>query len=176
MVFGSSQRAAAVADDFTDQIPVKGRSLLKDAQIRFVQNKAAMASVFVLALIVIFVIVGPLFAQWSNEEIDWDRMGNIASEGAPSIANGHFFGLDELGRDLYSRVIQATRTSLLVGLVGALTALIIGTTYGLVAGYVGGRVDSAMMRFVDILLAIPLTLVLILLLVYAGRSFFMLFV
>ncbi|MEC7764765.1 MAG: ABC transporter permease subunit [Pseudomonadota bacterium] len=176
MVFGSSQRAAAVADDFTDQIPVKGRSLLKDAQIRFVQNKAAMASVVVLALIVLFVIIGPLFAQWSNEEIDWDRMGNIAAEGAPSIANGHYFGLDELGRDLYSRVIQATRTSLLVGLIGALTALIIGTTYGLVAGYVGGRVDSAMMRFVDILLAIPLTLVIILLLVIAGRSFFMLFV
>lgn len=176
MAFGSSVKAAQIADDVTDVLPVKGRSLLQDAYRRFIRNKAAMASVVVLGLIVLFVLIGPLFAQWDNEEIDWERMGDIATSGMPSIENGHYFGLDELGRDLYSRVIQATGTSLLVGVVGAATALIIGTAFGLIAGYVGGRIDSGMMRFVDILLAIPTTLIIILLMVIAGRSFLMLFV
>ncbi|WP_172295502.1 ABC transporter permease subunit [Pseudoruegeria sp. HB172150] len=175
-MFGRSEKAEALASDITDFTAVRGRSLLRDARDRFLRNKAAMASVFVLGLIVLFVIFGPFFAQWSNEEIDWARMGDIAGQGAPSIENGHYFGLDELGRDLYSRVIQATRTSLLVGLIGAGMALLVGTAYGIIAGFYGGRLDSVMMRIVDILLAIPLTLVIILILVIAGRSFVTLFI
>ncbi len=57
----------------------------------------------------LFTLVGPFFAQWSNEEIDWARMGDVRGHGLPSIETGHFFGLDDLGRDLYSRTIQATR-------------------------------------------------------------------
>lgn len=174
-MFGKSQKAEALAADITDFTAVRGRSLWRDAQLRFVRNKAAMASVVVLGLIVLFVLLGPLFAQWSNEEIDWNRMGDIAGQGRPSVETGHYFGLDDLGRDLYARVIQATRTSLLVGLIGAGMALFVGTFWGVVAGFYGGRLDSAMMRFVDILLAIPLTLVIILILVIAGRSFTTLF-
>lgn len=175
-MFAKSQKAEALASDITDFTAVRGRSLWRDAMDRFLRNKAAMASVFILGLIIVFVIFGPLFAQWSNEEIDWNRMGDIRGQGAPSIETGHYFGLDELGRDLYSRVIQATRTSLLVGLIGAGMALIVGTGYGVIAGFYGGKLDSAMMRFVDILLAIPLTLILILILVIAGRSFVTLFI
>lgn len=175
-MFGKSEKAAELAADVTDFNAIRGRSLFRDAMDRFLRNKAAMASVVVLALIVAFVIFGPLFAQYSNEEIDWTRMGDIKGMGYPSVETGHYFGLDELGRDLFARTIQATQTSLLVGLIGAGMALVVGTAWGVIAGYYGGRLDSAMMRFVDIMLAIPLTLVLILILVIAGRSFVTLFI
>lgn len=175
-MFGKSPKAAQLAEDVTDFTAVQGRSLWQDARTRFVQNRAARACVLVLVLIVAFTIFGPLFAQWNNEEIDWDIMGNVAAQGMPSLATGHYFGVDDLGRDLYSRVIQATSTSLLVGLIGASMALTVGTMYGIISGFVGGRTDSIMMRIVDVLMAIPATLVIILLLVIAGRSFFMLFI
>ena len=141
-MFGKSEKAAALAADITDFKAVRGRSLFRDAMGRFLRNKAAMASVVVLALIVAFVIIGPHFAVWDNEEIDWARMGDILAQGAPSVETGHFFGLDELGRDLYSRTIQATQTSLLVGLIGAAMALRVGTAWGVIAGFYGGRLDS----------------------------------
>ncbi|WIY26933.1 ABC transporter permease subunit [Parasedimentitalea psychrophila] len=175
-MFAKSTKAAQIAEEVTDFTAVQGRSLWQDARARFVQNRAARACVLVLALIIAFTIFGPLFAQWNNEEIDWDIMGNVAAQGMPSLATGHYFGVDDLGRDLYSRVIQATTTSLLVGLIGASMALFVGTIYGIISGFVGGRTDSIMMRIVDILMAIPATLVIILLLVVAGRSFFMLFI
>ena len=175
-MFGKSDKAADLAGEVTDHTAIQGRSLWRDALDRFLRNKAAMACVFVLGLIVVFVVFGPLLAQWSNEEIDWSRMGDIVRDGRPNIENGHYFGLDELGRDLYARVIQATRTSLLVGLIGAAMALILGTAYGVIAGFYGGRLDAGMMRVVDILLAIPTTLIIILILVVAGRSFITLFI
>lgn len=174
--FAQSQKAAEIAENFTDVTAVQGRSLWRDARDRFVKNRAAMWSLAVLTLVVLFVIIGPYFAVWSNEEIDWDVMGDIVGSGYPSIASGHYFGVDDLGRDLYSRVIQATQTSLLVGLIGAAMALLVGTVYGIVSGFIGGRVDAIMMRIVDILMSIPMTMVLILLLVIVGRSFTMLFV
>ncbi len=149
---------------------------MRDARDRFLRNKAAIACMAVLFLIVVFVLVGPQFSQWSNEEIDWDALGDIQTMGAPSLESGHYFGTDELGRDLFARTIQATGTSLLVGLIGSAMALILGTAWGVIAGYVGGRTDNIMMRLVDILLAIPTTLVIILILIIAGRSFVALFV
>ncbi|MEM8731812.1 MAG: ABC transporter permease subunit [Pseudomonadota bacterium] len=174
-MFAKSSKAADLAGEVTDHTAIQGRSLWRDARERFLRNRAAMGSVVILAMIVLFVVIGPFFAQWSNEEIDWSRMGDIQGQGRPSLENGHYFGLDQLGRDLYARVIQATRTSLLVGLIGAGMALLVGTAYGVVAGYYGGRLDAVMMRFVDILLAIPSTLIIILILVIAGRNFITLF-
>ncbi|MGI1662526.1 ABC transporter permease subunit [Palleronia sp. KMU-117] len=155
---------------------IKGRSLWQNAAQRFARNRAAVGASVALGLVVLFTLVGPFFAQWSNEEIDWALMGDIAGQGAPSIANGHYFGLDDLGRDLFARTVQATRTSLVVGIIGALVAVVIGTLYGAVAGFVGGAVDNAMMRFVDIMVAIPYMFIIILLMVMFERSFFMLFV
>jgi len=155
---------------------IKGRSLWSDARRRFFQNKAAVAGLIALTLIVIISFLGPYLAVWTNEEIDWDVMGSAATLGMPSLENGHFFGTDDLGRDLYSRVLQGTRISLKVGLIGAGIAVIVGTTYGAVAGYVGGRTDQFMMRLVDILMSIPFMFVLILMLVVFGRSETMLFI
>jgi len=115
-------------------------------------------------------------ARWNNEDIDWTALGDIAVLGAPSIESGHFFGTDELGRDLYSRTIQATGTSLLVGFIGTAMALLLGTAWGVAAGYFGGRTDAVLMRIVDVLMAIPLVMVVILVLVIAGRTFITLFV
>ncbi|MDX1780576.1 MAG: peptide ABC transporter permease, partial [Thalassovita sp.] len=109
---------------------IKGRSLWQDAYIRFLRNRAAVSSTIILGLMVAFVLIGPHFARFSVEEIDWVVMGDVAGMGQPSLESGHFFGTDDLGRDLYARVIQGTSTSLLVGLIGAVVALVVGTTYG----------------------------------------------
>ena len=155
---------------------VQGRSLWQDARIRFFKNKAAVTSLFLLLAILFFSFFGPFLAQWSNEEIDWSVLGDISILGSPSFDTGHYFGTDELGRDLYSRVIQGTKISLMVGVVGALIAVLVGTLYGAIAGYFGGKLDNFMMRLVDILMSIPYMFVLILLLVMFGRSIIMLFI
>lgn len=154
---------------------VRGRSPWADARRRFFRNKAAMLGLTILVLVSLFAIFGGYVAQWSNEELDFSVMGQVAQMGQPSMENGHFFGTDNLGRDLYARVVQGTRISLMVGVVGAAIAVIVGTLYGATAGYVGGRTDQIMMRTVDILMSIPYMFVLILLLVMFGRSMSMLF-
>jgi len=154
----------------------KGRSLWTDARARFFRNKAAVASLIILTLVALFALFGQTFAAYSNEEIDWSVLGQIPQLGGPSLENGHYFGVDELGRDLFARTVQGTKVSLLVGIIGAFVAVSLGTLYGATAGYLGGRIDNIMMRFVDVLISIPYMFVLILLLVMFGRSFFMLFV
>ena len=166
---------AAVAGAAAPVKPTRGRSLWRDAAIRFIHNRAALASTVVLGLVVLFTIVGPFFAAWSIEKIDWSIIGKVADVGGPSIASGHYFGADEVGRDLYSRVIQGTEISLAVGILGSAVAVLIGTLYGAIAGYFGGRLDSAMMRFVDIFYSIPFLFILILMLIIFGHSFVVLF-
>ncbi|MCK8464266.1 ABC transporter permease subunit [Aliiroseovarius sp. S1339] len=155
---------------------IKGRSLWQDARARFFRNKAAVAALFILILVSLFALFGGFLTPWSNEEIDWNLMGDVRTLGGPSIETGHYFGLDPLGRDLFARVVQGTQISLMIGIVGALISVIVGTLYGATAGFIGGRLDNIMMRIVDILMAIPYMFVLILLLVVFGRSIFMLFV
>ncbi|OJH45260.1 peptide ABC transporter permease [Paracoccus sp. SM22M-07] len=157
------------------QDEVRGRSPWADARKRFLNNKGAMLGLIILILVAIFAIVGNYFAVWSNEELDFSVMGQVAQMGQPSLENGHYFGTDNLGRDLFARVVQGTQISLMVGVVGAGIAVIVGTLYGATAGYVGGRTDQIMMRTVDILMSIPYMFVLILLLVMFGRSMSMLF-
>jgi oligopeptide transport system permease protein len=159
----------------TETAEVKGRSLWADARGRFLRNRAAVASLVALILIAIFSFTGEMIAPWTNEEIDFSIIGSAATKGMPSLETGHYFGTDDLGRDLFARTAQGTRISLMVGLVGTFIAVLVGTVYGAVAGYVGGRTDQIMMRIVDILSAIPYMFVLILLLVMFGRSMFMIF-
>jgi oligopeptide transport system permease protein len=167
---GASGKLLTAAGD------VRGRSLWRDARTRFMRNRAAVLSVIALGLVAAFALLGPFVAAWSNEDIDWAVLGNVATTGQPSITNGHYFGTDELGRDLFARTVQGTQISLMVGLVGAMIAVIVGTLYGAIAGYLGGRVDSVMMRVVDVLMSIPYMFVLILMLVVFGKSILMLFI
>ncbi len=166
----------AIADDLAGAAPIKGRSLWADARARFFRNKAAVAGLFVLVCVAAFALFGPLIATWNYEDIDWTVLGNVAEAGRPSLENGHWFGTDALGRDLFARTAQGTQVSLMVGIVGALISVIVGTFYGAVAGYFGGRIDGVMMRVVDVLMSIPYMFVLILLLVVFGRSMLMLFI
>ncbi|QCO55983.1 ABC transporter permease subunit [Pseudorhodobacter turbinis] len=156
--------------------PVKGRSLWEDARVRFFHNKAAVVSMAILVLVALFATLGQFATPWSNEEIDWSMLGSIPEVGGPSWENRHYFGVDESGRDLYARVVQGTRISLMVGIVGALISVVVGTAWGAVAGYVGGRTDTVMMRIVDLMMSIPYMFVLILLLVVFERSIVMLFI
>lgn len=164
------------ADDLAAAAPIKGRSLWADARARFFRNKAAVAGLIVLVCVALFALIGPLVAPWNNEDIDWSVLGKVHEAGRPSLATGHWFGTDALGRDLFARTVQGTQVSLMVGIVGALISVVVGTLYGAVAGYFGGRVDGVMMRAVDVLMSIPYMFVLILLLVVFGRSMLMLFI
>jgi len=156
-------------------VEVQGRSLWADARARFLRNKAAVAGLILLVLIALFAAFGGMLSAFDGETVDFTLIGANAHKGVPSFETGHYFGTDESGRDLYARVVQGTRISLMVGIVGAFVAVLVGTLYGAVAGYFGGRVDSIMMRIVDVLMAIPFMFVLILMLVIFGRSIFMLF-
>ena len=155
---------------------VKGRSLWADARTRFARNKAAVAGVVLLTFCFAFAFLGQVLSPHTTDFTDFKIMGHAAELGRPNWQNGHYFGADDLGRDLFARTAQGTRISLFVGVIGATISVVVGTIYGAVAGYVGGRTDQIMMRIVDILLAIPFMFVLIMLLVMFGQSIIMLFV
>jgi len=154
---------------------VKGRSLWADARIRFSRNRAAVAGLVMLVFCFAFAFIGQFLSPHTYDFTDFTIMGNAAELGRPSLANGYYFGTDDLGRDLFSRTAMGTRISLYVGVIGSVIAVVVGTLYGAVAGYMGGRVDQIMMRIVDILLAVPFMFVIILLLVMFGKSLSMLF-
>ena len=154
----------------------RGRSLWSDARRRFLRNKAATVSLVVLILIALFAFFGEMISPYDRATVDFTLIGINSTKGVPSFETGHYFGTDQEGRDLFARTVQGTRLSLLIGIVGSLVAVVVGTLYGAISGYVGGRTDSVMMRFVDILMSIPFMFVLILLLVMFGRSLFMLFI
>lgn len=149
----------------------KGRSLTDDAFRRLIANRAALASIFVLVLVVALAFLGPYFLPWAFDKVDWDhvRMG-------PDFSTGHYFGTDQNGRDMLARTLQGTQMSLMVALVATCVSVAIGITYGAIAGYFGGRVDAVMMRFVDIMYALPYILFVIILVVIFGRSPILLFV
>ena len=115
--------------------------------MRFRRNKPAVISLALLASLVLLVIVWPWMASYS-----WETTSDAQFD--PPSAR-HWFGTDVHGRDLLTRVMYGARVSLLVGVVGAGVAFVIGVAWGAVSGYVGGRLDGAMMRFVDILYSLP---------------------
>jgi oligopeptide transport system permease protein len=172
----NKEKMNGVVDALSSANAVKGRSLWQDAWGRFSKNKAAVVSVIVLASMVALSFIAPLFAPWNYEDPDWALMGNAAAAGYPNFENGHYFGVDDLGRDIFARTMQGTQISLLVGIVGTAVAVTVGVLYGAIVGYVGGRVDNYMMRFVDFLMSIPFMFILIILFVMFGRSLWLLFV
>ena len=146
-------------------------SLLNDAWAALSKNKAALISATTMAVMVIMVLLGPIFSPHTIDETDWYKIS-----AAPSLLDGHIFGTDDLGRDLFVRTMYGGRISLMVGLVATMVSVMIGVTYGAVAGFMGGRIDSLMMRFVDVLYAMPFLFFVILLMVFFGRSIFLIFV
>jgi oligopeptide transport system permease protein len=148
------------------------RGLWSDAWRRLRRNRAAVAALGVLFVLVVASFVGPALSQWSIDTVDWS-LAQLASP--PSLANGHWFGTDSNGRDLFVRVWAGTQVSLLVALLATAVSLVIGVAWGATAGYLGGRVDDWMMRFVDVLYALPYMFFVIILTVVFGRSLFLIF-
>lgn len=149
----------------------RGRSLWLDAWYRLLGNKAAVTSFIILFLFVVLVTFGPMLSPYAFDEVDFVNM-----QTAPSAESKHYFGTDNLGRDLFVRTLTGGRISLLIGVVATLVSLLIGVTYGATAGYVGGRVDNVMMRIVDIIYTIPFLFFVILLMVVFGRHLILIFV
>jgi oligopeptide transport system permease protein len=171
MILNSAKREMLEAELLSAEgLAPKGRSLTGDAMRRLLRNKAAALSLIVLAVLVLVAIFGPYFLPFNYEDPDWNSF-----RGAPDFAAGHYFGTDGNGRDLLARTLYGTRVSLTVALVATLVSVVIGVLYGAVAGYFGGRVDAIMMRFVDIMYALPYVLFVILLMVIFGRNVYLLF-
>ena len=150
---------------------VQGRSQFDDALARFRKNKAAVCSVVVVLSLIAASLFVPAWLPWDHEEVDF-----TAFRAPPSIETRHYFGTDQNGRDLLARTLYGTRVSLAVAALATTVSVIVGVLFGAVAGYVGGRTDQVMMRFVDILYALPYILFVILLMVVFGRNVYLLFV
>ena len=129
------------------------------------------STLVVLLAVVLVALLGPGLSP--NNAVD-TRFDRILS--APSLDGAHYFGTDDIGRDLFVRTLEGTRMTLLVALVASAVSLVIGVLYGAAAGFIGGRIDAVMMRFVDSLYAMPFIFFVILLMVVFEQNFLLIFV
>ena len=143
-------------------------SLWSDALYRLTRNKAAMVGGSILIILILCAIAAPWIAPYPYAYQDLDL-------GAAPPSAQHILGTDILGRDLFSRILYGARVSLLVGFVATSVALVIGVSWGIVAGFFGGKIDSVMMRIVDILYGLPFIIFVILLMVIFGSNLWLLF-
>ncbi len=112
-----------------------------------------------------------MLSQFAYDDTDWAMMSS-----APDMESGHYFGTDSSGRDLLVRVAIGGRISLMVGVAAALVAVVVGTLYGSLSGYLGGKVDSVMMRLLEILNSFPFMFFVILLVTFFGQNILLIFV
>ncbi|MDA9800112.1 ABC transporter permease [Gammaproteobacteria bacterium] len=143
-------------------------SLWSDAWRRLLANKAAVAGGIILLVLIFLAIFAPWIAPHSYSYQNLEL-------GAQPPSGNFLLGTDTLGRDLFSRILYGARVSLLVGFVATGVALVIGVSWGIIAGYFGGRIDSVMMRIVDVLYGLPFIIFIILLMVIFGRNIWLLF-
>lgn len=157
--------------ELLEKSAVQGRSLWEDALARLLRNKAAVASMILLAVLVLLAFLGPFLWVHESGEIYRDRV-----QIPPTWENWHIFGTDAQGRDMFARTLVGLRMSLLVGVVATAVSLVIGVIWGATAGFLGGRVDQIMMRIVDVLYALPFIFFVIILMVVFGRNIILIFV
>ena len=144
---------------------------LADILRRIRQSRAAVIYGGILVAIVVVAFIGPLLSPHDYLQTDFDNLLQ-----RPTISEAHFFGTDDLGRDSFVRTMLGVQVTMLVAIVASVVSLLIGVTYGAIAGYAGGRVDAVMIRFVDTLYALPFVFFVILLMVAFERNFFLIFV
>jgi peptide/nickel transport system permease protein len=135
-------------------VELEARSQWAYARMRFFRHKLAVTSLIILIGFGLVALFAGSIAPYGEDEIPLDDLINSLNK-APTLADGHIFGTDQLGRDYFSRVIYGVQTSLGVAIVVALISTAIGTTIGAVAGYYGGAVDNGLMRFTDLILTLP---------------------
>jgi oligopeptide transport system permease protein len=133
------------------------RGLWSDAAARITRNRVAVVAASVILLLAVLALSGPVFSPYTYDALDWQHLA------AAPFTTSHWLGTDRLGRDLLVRTLCGVRISLLISLVATAISLAIGVTWGAVAGYVGGRTDELMMRFVDVLYSLPYLFIVIIL-------------
>jgi len=143
-------------------------SLWADSWKQLRKNKAAVTGLIILIILIAASVLAPWLTPYSYEQQD-------LALGASKPSFAHILGTDIKGRDLLTRLLYGGRTSFLVGFCATAVSLLIGVPYGALSGYVGGRTDSVMMRFVDILYTMPFTILVIILMVVFGRNILLLF-
>ncbi|WP_439100754.1 ABC transporter permease [Congregibacter sp.] len=146
----------------------EGTSLWRDAWLRLRKNRLAIIGLAVLLVCIVLALLTPLIAPYAYDAQDLDL-------GATPPSAAHWLGTDIFGRDMLTQILYGGRISLAVGFIATAVALLIGITWGAIAGYAGGRVDAVMMRLVDILYALPFMIFIILLMVVFGRNLLLLF-
>jgi len=144
------------------------QSLWSDAFDRLKKNRLAVVSGIILIILLVLAIFAPWIAPHSYAYQNLEL-------GAVGPSSSYWLGTDTLGRDQFSRILYGARVSLLVGFVATAVALLIGVSWGIVAGFFGGKIDSTMMRIVDILYGLPFIIFIILLMVIFGRNIWFLF-
>jgi oligopeptide transport system permease protein len=144
-------------------------SLWRDAWNRLLRNKMAVTGGTFVLILLFCAAFAPWVAPYHYKDTDFRN-----TRKPPSWE--HIMGTDKLGRDVFSRIIWGTRVSIVVAIVGSLTSLVIGLTYGAISGYIGGRVDNLMMRFVDVMYAFPTLLFIILVMVVLGPGLMNVFI
>jgi oligopeptide transport system permease protein len=158
----------------------KETGLVADAFFRLIKNKAAMVGGIIIILLLAVYIFAPNIAlkpydlqvsQDNNAMPEWLIRLFPMTQSYARVNNSYPFGADDLGRDVFSRIVYGTRISLTVAFVGPLMSLLIGTLYGSISGFFGGRVDNLMMRFVDVMYAFPTLLLIILMMTFFRSSF-----
>jgi peptide/nickel transport system permease protein len=160
----TDQPVTASARD-REGLDVKVRSQFKLALGRFLRHRVAMASLVILAIIVVVAFSAEVITPYG-----FDGMNLRAARLAPTWEGGHLFGTDKLGRDYFTRVLYGARTSIFVALVVALLSTLIGTLIGAVAGYFGGWIDDIFMRFTDLVLILPGLALLMILIAFIGEG------
>ena len=146
----------------------QGTSLWRDAWLRLRRNRLAVLGLTVLLLFIVIAAATPWVAPYDYAQQDLEL-------GATPPSAAHWLGTDIFGRDLLTQIMFGGRISLAVGFIATAVALLIGVTWGAIAGYMGGRVDAVMMRLVDIIYALPFMIFIVLLMVVFGRNMLLLF-
>src|SRR5579863_2037301 len=141
-----------------------------NAAHRLRSHGGAVVALGAIMALIALAVIGPWLNPNNIQSLDW---AHVAAK--PGLAGAHWFGTDRLGRDLFARTLEGTRVSLAVGLVASAISLLIGISYGAVAGYAGGRTDHLMMRFIEVLSGLPLIFFVIFLTVIFGRGPYLLF-
>lgn len=146
---------------------IKKRSQFKSVFFRFKKNKMAMFGLVVLIILTLVAVFADFIADYENDAISQNMKIRLQT---PS--REHIFGTDQYGRDMFARIVFGTRISLFVGVVSIIASLIVGAVIGAVAGYYGGAIDNVIMRIMDVLLAIPQTLLAISIVAALGTGIF----
>ena len=162
---------AVTAGPASATVHARRRGLWGDAWQHLRTQPAPLAALVFLALAVLFAFVGPLMSAYAYDELNFAQILT-----RPCLATGHWFGTDDLGRDLFVRAMIGLRLSLAIGLLATAVSVLIGVGYGATAGYLGGRIDGIMMRAVDLLFALPHFFFVLLLAVLFDQNLVVLFI